>query len=314
MTRVMLLAACLVACGTAHVPEGDAGHDAAIDAGLDARVVDLGEDASVDAGVDAGPTAVRCGATDCAVGEACCFDTGACFDPIADPTACPVPPDGECRANEHCAEGQVCIALDGTCLGEGRCIDPGGCGGDSEPVCGCDGETYPSRCAAHRAGVRVGEVGSGGACGQPQLAAGGRRRCDDDGDCPADGRCDMDEGFCVWGPPRVACGHDGQCPEGSDCCPYTGACFDASCDDCCRQPPPGTYFPCRQDSECHQFDIFHFCQSVGCGGALGGCRGMPSSCGGELSPVCGCDGSEYTNECWAWMEGVDVDPDGLSCL
>jgi len=302
----LLLTALLAGCSTAHVPV-DQGHDAdaPMDAGLDARVFDFG--------VDAGPSIVRCGTHECAMPEACCFETASCFDPIADPGSCPTPTRGECSSNSDCSEGQVCVALDGTCLGEGRCIDAGGCSGDSDAVCGCDGQTYTNRCAAHRAGVRVSEVGLGGGCGEPQLAAPGRRRCEVDVDCPEDGQCDPEAGFCVWGPPRVACGSDEQCPAGSRCCPYTGACVDSACDDCCRQPPPGTYFPCVEDSECHQFDLSHFCQSVGCDEAPGGCRGTPSSCGGELAPVCGCDGTEYTNECWAWTEAVDVDPDGLAC-
>jgi len=101
--------------------------------------------------------------------------------------------------------------------------------------------------------------------------------------------------------------------EGLQCCGYTGACFDSDCGDCCRQPPEGTFFPCRRDADCYQFDLFLFCQSVGCGDMPGGCTGTPSSCGGELAPVCGCDGVEYSNECWAHMEGVDIDPDGASC-
>lgn len=264
-------------------------------------------------GIDAAPPVARCGALDCASGESCCFTTGECYDAESEPDACPRPPGVECASNADCAAAEVCVGLGRTCLGEGRCIDTSGCGASSRPVCGCDGETYRNHCAAFRAGVRVSAVGFDGECGEPQEPS-ARYSCESDAQCPEDGQCDLEINHCRFGPPMVACGRAEQCPEGSLCCPYTGACFDAACEDCCRQPPPGTMFPCRADSECHHFDIFSFCASHGCDDAPGGCRNEPSSCGGELEPVCGCDGVEYSNECWALREGLDIDPTGAACL
>ncbi|MFT3923773.1 MAG: Kazal-type serine protease inhibitor domain-containing protein [Myxococcales bacterium] len=68
-----------------------------------------------------------------------------------------------CEAGQFCnyeeaAGGQGCGIADGT----GVCTDkPKLCGKDYNPVCGCDGETYNSRCLAQLKGV---SIASEGAC------------------------------------------------------------------------------------------------------------------------------------------------------
>jgi hypothetical protein len=37
---------------------------------------------------------------------------------------------------------------------------------------------------------------------------------------------------------------------------------------------------------------------------------LGGSCGGELIPVCGCDGTSYTNTCWAAEAGQRIAHDG----
>ena len=53
-----------------------------------------------------------------------------------------------------------------------------------------------------------------------------------------------------------------------------------------------------------------YCDRGRCGGP-GLCTSRPTTCATGGSPVCGCDGSAYSNECEAHRAGVDVDPDGV---
>lgn len=65
-----------------------------------------------------------------------------------------------CEENAECAAGQFC-ALDDSCSDPGFCLDvPETCEPDDTVVCGCDGNTYASRCAAAQAAVRVAALGA----------------------------------------------------------------------------------------------------------------------------------------------------------
>ncbi len=58
---------------------------------------------------------------------------------------------------------------------------------------------------------------------------------------------------------------------------------------------------CRQELYC-DYEVDD------CGGAdgIGVCREMPEDCTAEVSPVCACDGTVYSNECEANRAGYDV--------
>jgi hypothetical protein len=70
--------------------------------------------------------------------------------------------DGRCRSNADCREGSFCAGRPGHCEEDGVCVKkPEVCPRSlTEPVCGCDGLTYPSACAAAVAGVRVASLGA----------------------------------------------------------------------------------------------------------------------------------------------------------
>lgn len=243
------------------------------------------------------PPAVCAGVT-CARGEACCFMTGHCFNPVSNPGDCVVPPTmtgpGVCASNRDCADGEFCRADRGSgCVGPGHCVGRESCGFCSGPaedcsVCGCDGISYPSVQLACQAGVRT--VNAIGACGATRPP-------------PVDASV---------GPVRIPCALSTQCPTGQQCCPNTGVCFDPACPECCRTPPPGTDFPCTTNADCGPRA---WCRGGSCG-EPGGCvvRRGTGECPGAVQQVCGCDGQTYINECWANGAGTRVASQGACSM
>ena len=139
----------------------------------------------------------------------------------------------------------------------------------------------------------------------------GGTSCSTAAGCPSAWRCDTALGECVPEEPLIACGSDEQCAADEICCAVTATCMDAACRDCCRVPPEGTFYPCQADRDCWVFDApghageGFYCDGPGCTG-IGGCRQLGRRCGGELSPVCGCNGVTYANPCGAQEAGVRV--------
>jgi hypothetical protein len=122
-----------------------------------------GANPGADAGVGRTPR-IGCGSSrDCPSSMSCCRITGVCI-PADCPECCAVPP-GEsttmCRRDSDCNEVWQYCAGDG-CSSLGACVSrsSSACPGIVAPVCGCDGQTYLSRCYAEVAGVRVSRDGS----------------------------------------------------------------------------------------------------------------------------------------------------------
>jgi hypothetical protein len=67
----------------------------------------------------------------------------------------------KCKTNAQCGQLEFCAKPDGKCDDEGVCAKRpiNAFCGPTDPVCGCDDKTYPSRCRAHQVGVDVKHAG-----------------------------------------------------------------------------------------------------------------------------------------------------------
>ena len=209
----------------------------------------------------------------------------------------------DCTENQECEGQEFCATAAGDCLGSGECQDrPLLCPLIYAPVCACDGNTYTNECFAHLNGWSVDYEGE---C-QPTSCL-SNDGCLGQDYCYFE-TCDQQSGTCtprpaacpdVWDP---VCGCDGQT--------YGNACFAAmagvsvehhgACVMVCTENPQ-----CAQDEYCSK-------PAEACNGS-GECSPRPTLCPDVWDPVCACDGTTYSNECYAALAGWSVDYSG-QCL
>ena len=208
-----------------------------------------------------------------------------------------------CLSNRDCGDAEYCECA-GECGGGGECAPrPQLCNRVFQPVCGCDGVTYPNDCERRRAGVCLVAEGE---CVEPPQVCNDNAGCDDGSYCRKDDAACGAEGVCLARPeicidvfdPVCACdgrdyGNACEAARAGQNVANRGACPDVGCRDNVQ---------CGRDQFCEKPD--------GQCAELGECSVRPRVCPLVFAPVCGCDGETYGNDCVAGSAGSSVAHEG----
>ena len=223
--------------------------------------------------------------------------------------------NGECEricgtvAGIPCNDGELCELPPHTCDTadlDGHCVPiPDACPELYEPVCGCDGVTYPNDCERVRAGAQLDHFGP---CIRP---------CSSDADCGTGEVCVTMPGHC--GDPTAPAA----CVAVPDQCPMLGlmpvcGCDGNTYDTVCEALLAGVAIdhegsceaPCTSNADCAAGST---CMTPpGHCDADGRCVPTPTDCPLMMPafPVCSCDGTDYPSVCDALLAGASIAHEG----
>jgi hypothetical protein len=208
-----------------------------------------------------------------------------------------------------CQAGTYCHYLDGIC-GAGQATGtcdavPTSCANAPQsPVCGCDKKTYNSTCEAQAAGISITSTGAC-PCGGPDNAG-----CETGRFCSyATGMCGTPNATGTCTLPPAECGT----PLGTQVCGCDNKTYDSAClaakagvsvlssGGSCKCGGP-TNIECPLDQYC-DFGNMGLCLNAN---PTGTCAVPPDTCSPGVDYVCGCDGKDYVNTCYAAQSGTSV--------
>jgi hypothetical protein len=213
----------------------------------------------------------------------------------------PCQPPG-CQSNADCDASNYCAKGNGDCDGLGQCQPvPADCVPVWEPVCGCNGITYANICYAALDRVAVDYDGP---CVPPS--------CQSNVECTGVGYCAKANNDCdglgQCQPPPLACMPDWDPVCGCDGVTYDNACYAALDAENVDYSGECQASGCQTNADCDPKD--YCAKDVGDSDGTGQCEARPAGCVPVGPTVCGCDGVEYDDSCYAALAGTSIAHEG----